>query len=511
MADITPVDYFNFYGDFSLIFKGIRDCNLITPDEVGMFVPGEPNPNDLIKATFKNTTAGVCVLKANAYGFAVNATISKFMLLSAVQFKNDNFAAQSYVMFEVMGIEIPYIRVGIDYFKVIRKQTRYGGTHTELKRWSKDEIKLDHSKALLQSIPKYDDFTIVPDNKNYKPIIKNCYNLYSEFAHTPHPDEVTEEEIPVTLSFLKHIFQEHYELGLKYFKILYEHPTQITPILCQVSAKNETGKTTLINFTEMLFGGNYVLISPDDLTGKFNSSYATKNVIAIEETFVEKQAGVEKLKSLSTGKSILMARKFIEENPLPFFGHLILNTNKVKDFMKINSEEIRFWIREVPPILGKKNTLIEKHLFDEIPKFLKYLISLPDLNFNNGSRMFFTAEELNTEALLTIKEESRSQLFKEIEIFVQNFFNNSPQVKQFHAALTDIKDEWFKNNNQVSMSYIRKVLQDEAGMIPERSVKGKCIKYYRFADDTNPHAHKTGYPYLFIRQDEVDPEEAMPF
>lgn len=510
MGNIHEIDWFNFNGDFAIIFKGIKDCHFITANEVGMYVPGEPNPNDLNKATFKNTPAGIIIIKANAYGFAVNATISKFMLLSAIQFKNDNQAAQSFILYDLMGEAIPYIRVGVDYFKIIHKDTRYGGRHTQIKHWTKEEIKSDHSKAFLQKIPKYDDFTLVPDNKNYKAVIKNCYNLYSEFAHIPFEGEVSESDIPVTISFLQHIFQEHYELGLKYFKVLYEHPTQILPILCQVSAKNETGKTTLINFCEMIFGGNYVLISPDDLTRNFNSSYATKNVIAIEETFVEKQAGVEKLKSLSTGKSINVARKFIEEHPLPFFGHIILNTNKVKDFMKINSEEIRFWIREIPPIPGKKNTLIEKQLFDEIPKFLKYLIDLPQINFDNGSRMVFTADELNTEALFNVKEESRSQLFKEIEIFVETFFNNHPDITQFHASLIDIKEEWFRTNNQISAAYIRKVLQDEAGMRPKSSHSGKCIKYYRFADESNPLAYKTGFPYLFIRQDEPEIDK-LPF
>lgn len=515
MADITPVDYFNFYGDFSLIFKGIRDCNLITPDEVGMFVPGEPNPNDLNKATFKNTTAGVCVLKANAYGFAVNATISKFMLLSAVQFKNDNFAAQSYVMFEVMGMEIPYIRVGVDYFKVISKENRYGGKQIKLKPWKKDEIKQDHSKSLIASIPKYDDFILLPSNTDHQAYKNNCFNLYSKFSHEPYKSDVSTADIPVSLMFLKHIFvgasKDQFDLGLKYMKVLYDHPRQCLPILTLVSKERDTGKTTFINWLEMIFGDNYTLISPDDLVKNFNSAYASKNIIVVEETFIEKQAGIEKLKYLSTGKRINLSQKFVSEYDLPLFSKVVLCTNKVKDFMKIDSEEIRFWIRPIPVIIGKKNTQIEEQLFNEIPKFLKFLQQLPSIDLDTGSRMVFTKDEIQTDELQNVKEESRSQLFKEIEIFVQNFFNNNPQVKQFNAALTDIKDEWFKNNNQVSMSYIRKVLQDEAGMIPERSVKGKCIKYYRFADETNPHAYKTGYPYLFIRQDEVDPEEMMPF
>ncbi len=147
---------------------------------------------------------------------------------------------------------------------MVAKDNQYGGTLKFTKRWTKQEIVDDHGKSFLSLIPKYDDFIIVPDNKNYQPVIKNCYNLYSEFTHKPFTGPVKEEDIPVTLNFLKHIFGEHYDLGLIYMKVLYEKPTQKLPILCLVSETNETGKTTFLNFCEMIFGGNYVLVAPDD-------------------------------------------------------------------------------------------------------------------------------------------------------------------------------------------------------------------------------------------------------
>lgn len=471
--NLHPVDYFNFYGKFADVFSGVRNHHLITENECAILTADNPTN----KTTFKRSGSSVEVLLGNPFGMEQGSTVSMFMLLCAVKFKHDQQHTISYIQHELMGVDIPYIRVGVDYFKVINKLTRYGGLHTQIKHWTKEEIKSDHSKAFLGQIPRFDDFTIVPDNKDYKPILHNCYNLYSAFSFKPHTEAVTEADIPTTLNFLRHIFGEHFEHGLTYFKVLYEYPKQILPILCLVSAENETGKTTFINFLEMIFGGNYVLISPDDLTKNFNSNYATKNIIAIEETFVEKQAGVEKLKSLSTGKSIQMARKFIDDQALPFFGKIILNTNKVKDFMRISSREIRFWIREVPEIKGKKNVNIETDLFNEIPKFLRYLTDLPAINFDNGSRMVFTAEQLQTDALLAIKNESQSGLYKEIEIYVEDFFENTP-CKQFCATAKDIKERWFRNDSKVSISYIRKVLLDEVGMKPNPT----SDKYVPFED-----------------------------
>ncbi len=503
---LHPIEWFNYYGDFAYIFKGVRDHNMITPHECALINSAEPTQNDLNITTFHYNpkTHNVAVKKPNAYHFPVGAVISKFALLSAIRFRNSHTEAITHIQFDLMHEPNPYIRVGTDYFKVIHKDTRYGGTHTHIKRWKKDEITQDHGKSFLAAIPRYDDFTIVPNNKTYQAVIKNCYNLYAEFPHVPHTNPVAASDIPVTLNFLRHIFGDHFDLGLRYFKILYEHPTKMGPVLCLVSAENETGKTTFINFLEMIFGNNYVLISPDSLTKDFNSNYATKNIIAVEETFIEKQHAVEKIKSLSTGKSIEVNRKFIEDHSIPFFGKIIMNTNKIYDFMRINDKEIRFWVREVPQITGKKNVLIEQQLFDEIPKFLRFLSDLPAVDFDNGSRTGFLDSEIVTSALLRVKEESRSQLCKELEIFICDFFDNNYWARSFYASPADIKDRWFKNDRQVSANYIRKVIREEFNLEPSCSKTGKSLKYKPF-DEQDFMKSKVGTPYLFVRVNDPDP------
>jgi len=383
--NIHPIDWYLFNGVFKDIFKGIRDHQMINDNEAALINPNEPTANDLNQATFICDGATVRVVKDNKYSFTKGSTVTKFMLMSAIQFKSDNQSAISYIQFELMGLKCPYIRVRCDYLKVIEKEDRYSGTQTILVSWKKEEIKQDHSKSLMNAIPKFDDFVIVPDNKNYHPIVKNCYNLYSKFPHTPHPEPVTESDIPVTWQFLNHIFNDgtpedpQLDLGLTYFKVLYEYPKQILPILALISKPRNTGKTTFNNWLNMIFGDNYVSISPESLTKSFNSNYATKNIITFEEAFIEKQAGIEKLKHMSTGKSIDVSQKFISEYSIPFFGKFILFSNKILNFMRIDFEENRFWVRPIPVIKGKRNTKIEEELFKEIPKFLRYLEQLPPL------------------------------------------------------------------------------------------------------------------------------------
>lgn len=486
--NIHPIDWYNFYGSFKDIFSS-KGFNLITDNDAAVLDSEYPN-----RATFKYIPHTVDVLQNNSFGFNKGSKISLFQLLTAVKFKHDVNHAISYVMFDLMGLEVPYIRVGTDYYKVIKKIDRYGGKQTHLKPWGKEEIKQDHSKTFISQIPKYDDFIIVPDNKNYSPVIDNCYNLYSEFSHKPYEGEVTLNDVQTSIKFLNHIFGDQFELGLKYIKILYENPKQILPILTLVSKERDTGKTTFINWFEMIFGANSILISPEDILKHFNANYATKNIVLVDETFVEKQSGVEKLKSLSTAKSINVSQKHVSEYQIPLYMKVVLCTNKVKDFMRIDSDEIRFWIRSIPTIKGKKNVNIERDLFNEIPKFLKLLQDLPDINFDTGSRMVFTKEEIETNALIDVKEESKSWLHKELEIRLQDYFDETGQ-RSFMATATEIHFKWFANNKQVSIPWLKKVIMEDMNypLLPKQR--------YRPFNEPDYLKSRVSRPFEFICKD----------
>lgn len=490
----NAVDWFNYFGSFVSIFDGIKNVNIISETEVSFF-----SDENLRNPTFKLIHKSVKVLKDNPFDIATGLEISKFMLLTACKFKGDSFAAMSYVNFFLMKNEIPYIRVGGDYYKIIEKIDRYGGKNRLLKVWKKDEIKEDHTKALLKMIYKYDDFTLIPNNKTFIPVQNGCFNLYSKFNHDEATEDVLIKDIPFSIGVMNHIFGEQFDLGLKYMKLLYEHPTQILPILSLVSTERGTGKTTFLNWIQMIYGENSVMISPEDLMRGFNSIYATKNIIMVDETVVEKSTTVEKLKSLATAKTISISQKFVSEYSIPFYAKIILCTNKEKDFMRIDEEEIRFWVRKIKPVT-KLNTNIEKNLFDEIPKFLRFLSSLPEIDFSK-SRMVFTNEEIITENLLHIKEESRSQLYKEIEILIEDHFNQN-NINEFYATPTDIKDRWFRTNNQISISYIRKVLKDEMkGLVHE------LTRYNPFGEISLNE--KVGTPFKFTRKIQLVKNEIL--
>ncbi len=468
MTDLRlhPVDWYNLNGVFKDIFKGDDKAHLISDSEASYIDPENLDTDNINRATFKLLPTGqVSVLKSNPFGIASGIIISKFTLLSCIKYKGDFRAAESHVMYKLMEIDIPYVRIGTDYYCKEKKPDRYGGEYTTLKVWKKEAITDDHTKNIFKLIPKYQDFIISPDNKTYSSVHGRYYNLYSEFPHEPLPERVSDSDIPMTLHLLRHIFGDQFQLGIKYMKVLYEYPRQILPILVLVSEERETGKTTFLNYISMLFGDNSILINPSDLISNFNSSYSTKNIILVDEAFVEKGLGVEKLKSIATAKKMSVNPKHVQGYSVDFFGKVIMCSNKELDFMRIDDAEIRFFIRKIKSVTGKRNVGIEDDLYKEIPAFLRYLIQQPEIDFSK-SRMVFTKEEIRTDELQAVKDESRSTVMKEIKSRLYRFFMNHPNENILHAMPDDIKEHWFQRDNNILSDYIRKILKNEFKLKP---------------------------------------------
>jgi hypothetical protein len=503
---MNPVEFFNSTGRLIDVFQNVQNTLVKNDNEVAVFSKEDPSTD----TTFRLKDGMIECLRYNRFNIKKGTVLSKFDVMMAVKFQNSFLGAINHITTKYMGQDINYIRVGTDYFKIIRKSDILEVDRTVLKRWKKDEIKQDYGAMFLNEIPKFDDFVIEPDNKNYQPIIRNCYNLHSEFQHKEFEGVVDEKDIPATLFMFNHIFGEQVKMGLKYFKILYDHPKQQLPILVLYSEARKTGKTTFLNYLLMVFGNNSVLINPEDLTISFNESYATKNIIIVDESIIEKNTTSEKLKSMVTAGAINMNMKHVSNVQLPFYAKVIMGTNKI-DFARIDSAEVRYWVREVPS-LEKEDTNTVRKIRAEIPKFLRYLSQMPDVDLTTD-RHVFTPKELETKPLALIKKESRGECHKLIEMYASDFFANCTQKDVFHATAIDVKDLWFSKNNQYAASYIRKVIENEM------KLKKMENGYYRPFDSFYPHLkNKNGAPFIFERPDELknvvavkENDEDLPF
>jgi hypothetical protein len=504
----NPVDWYNVNGAFVDIFSNVKSSsgNLLYKivDSKNIISLDARDENERQVNASQGISShvlqddGRVLFNLNVNGIEKGSILTLFETLTIVMFEGNYKAALNYVEFRIMKKEVPFIRVGNDYFKIIYKKNRYGVSVKTLKHFKKETITDDYGKALIKDIPKFDDFTIIPDNLQYKEFTESFYNLYAKFPHTPREEKATEDDFKHIKMLLSHIFADQINHAYTYMKVLFMYPEQILPVLVLASTERQTGKTTFLNLLEILFADNYIQIAPDELTSAFNSIYATKNIVAIDETVMEKQSSVEKIKSIATQKSISVNQKFVSQYKVPFFGKIVIGTNRERDFMRIDEEEIRFWVRRVPPI-KTRITDIEQKMTNEIPAFLKFLIDLPEVDFTK-SRMVFTEDEIKTDTLEKVVAESRSNLYKELFTLFEDYFNNNPKVNEIEMAAIDIKNHWFAFNNQISAAYIGKVIKEEFKLSTDK------LKRYKPLTSGN-EVEKVGKPFTFLRGFFVDRSE----
>lgn len=359
-----------------------------------------------------------------------------------------------------MDLDIPYIRVGTSYFKIIEKPLISGDKVKVMTRWNRETIVSDHGKNFLGNIMKLDGFCCIPDHLNYQLIVDNFYNTYNELSASPINEALTleqlENNIPNTLNFVQHIFGDQKEFGLDYLKLLFEKPTQTLPILCLVSKERATGKSSFIKWLKAIFGLNMTYIKGDSFNSQFNSDWASMLLVAIDEVFFDKKEITERLKYLSTTDKDKVEAKGKDRQEIEFFAKFILCSNNEDNFIQIDEEEIRFWIRKIRPIKSEDVFFLKK-LNAEIPYFLKYLLER-DFKSSQKTRMWFTPQQIMTESLLKLINKNKTEVAL-LELFHECF--EKIEDEEILIAPNDILLLLRKTNPRlfISASEIRKILK----------------------------------------------------
>ncbi|TWP31347.1 hypothetical protein ETU08_01485 [Apibacter muscae] len=370
-----------------------------------------------------------------------------------------------------MTLDIPYIRVGTSYFKIIDKPLISGDKVKVMVRWNRETIISDHGKSFLNNVLKLDGFCCIPNHFGYEQIVGDFYNMYNELPVKPINKEFSLEEleklIPNSLHFMNHIFGEQTALGLDYIKLLYEKPTQTLPILCLVSKERSTGKSSFIKWMKAIFGMNMTYIKGDSFGSQFNSDWASMLIVAIDEVFFDKKEITERLKYLSTTDKDKVEAKGKDRQEIEFFAKFILCSNNEDNFIQIDEEEIRFWIRKIRPI-STEDVFFLKKLHKEIPYFLKYL-QMRTFFSEQKTRMWFQPEQIMTASLLKLVNRNKSELLI-LELLHECF--EKMDEEELKVAPNDLYLLLRKQNNRISISAneIRNILK-RWNFVPEDNTK----------------------------------------
>ena len=379
-----------------------------------------------------------------------------------------------------------YLRIGVDYFKITEKPLHSGDTITTLVKWSKSEISTDHGKAFLQDIPKYDGFVTIPSHVDYKEEIKGFYNEYHQLKH-----DLKNGEFEKTKMFLKHIFGQQYALGLDYLTILWHYPTQILPILCLVSNERSTGKTTFLNWLKLIFEKNMTINKNEDFRSQFNADWATKLIVAIDEVLLDRREDSERIKNLSTARTYKIEHKGKDKIETPFFGKFILCSNNEDNFIIIDYKEIRYWVLKVPTInQGMEVSDLLEDLESEIPYFLNY-INQRKPNVTKKTRMWFTKEQITTDALIKLVRGNKTNLENEIiELLKDDFIKFEKSTLCYSAS--DLVDKLKANNVRTTPTKISKIFKDKFGLEQKNSSYTRYnLSSYASVEDSKHYVEST--------------------
>lgn len=350
-------------------------------------------------------------------------------------------------------MEDKYLRIGTTYYKNVTKPLLSQDSISILQQWSKSELITDYGKDVLSKIPKYDGFCLIPSHINYEKIIKGFYNHYEKLNH-----KFIDGEFPHTIRFLKHIFGEQYVLGLDYLSILWHHPSQVLPILCLVSNERNTGKTTFLNWMKLIFQNNMTINNNEDFRSRFNSDWASKLIIAVDEVLLDKRDDSERLKNLSTAKSYKSEAKGKDKIEGSFFGKFILCSNNEENFVYIDNSEIRYWVRKIIPFeMSKDNPNLLDSLKDELPCFMSFLNERRVVS-QRKTRMWFTKEQIHTHALEVLMNGNKTFLDKELKQILLDEFAQY-DTDELKYSVGDLVEKLSKNNIKTSSFKVSELLK----------------------------------------------------
>lgn len=299
--------------------------------------------------------------------------------------------------------ECHYIRVGTDYYREVNRPQANGTTCKCLVYWKASTIKADFGKDYLKDVPKYDCFCTVPSHTGYRKIIGNAYNLYEPITHHPEPGDWSAID-----GLLHHIFEEHYE-----------------------------------NTNE-------------DFRSKFNSDWAGKLLIMVDEVLLSRREDSERLKNLSTATSYKMESKGKDRNEIAFFGKFVLCSNNEHFPIVIDREEVRYWVRKVNS-LETDDPFFMKKLVAQIPAFLHFLMQR-ELSVQCENRMWFSPERLRTAALNRIVISNRSKIEFEVAELLMDIMD-SINESSVSFVVNDIATLLNYRNVRADTSEIRRLLQ----------------------------------------------------
>ena len=150
--------------------------------------------------------------------------------------------------------------------------------------------------------------------------------------------------------------------------------------------------------------------------------------------------------------------------------------------MVIGIKETRHWVRKIQPLQFRDPNYEEK-LVAEIPQFLHYLQNRT-LSTGNQSRMWFTEEQIFTEALRKVKSEYVNKIEMELYEVIKEIIETK-NLESFSFINLHAKMFLEKSGYRVTRAKIRTILEDHWGLTQFKH--GSNFRTYQYDSVGNWH------------------------
>jgi len=248
---------------------------------------------------------------------------------------------------------------------------------------------------------------------------------------------------------------------MTYMWVLYINPKHPLPFIGLVSVANGTGKTKFLQFIKAIYKANAIFIDADDISDTWNDHYIDKLCILIDEKIDGKnrKADLQKYKKLITGGTQSRKARFQSAVDVEFYGKFSLCSNDDQTMMALEEENTRFWIIDVPKLEETDVDILEKAIL-EIPAFL-YHLEHEYKPLERQGRLWFNSDDIQTERSKVIRENSRSDLAKEVIERLKDYFTEHISLNEITFSANHLIDSFSLKN--ISVNYLGRVLKSEFG------------------------------------------------
>lgn len=411
----------------------------------------------------------------------------------------------------LQGQDLPYVMIGDDFYEIVKDPIN---PHIEtLQIRSKDTITIKTgSTAWKGRIRQYTSFIAKPSLLAYEQEVVSedkingrVLRYWNTFQEPPFPPEsFTEGPFPTIKGFVDHVFgaslleEDQREIFWDYLQTMVTNPTRKLPTIVLVSKDREAAKSVLAKLLSMIFGeSNVGMASVSDFMDSFNGSYASKFIVDMDDIEPVKDPNfVSKLKPLITEPYVMVNDKFTKKYKIQNHLHFVITSNEVLDFMKVQEEEVRFWVRELVKFPKEKvDPAFYEKLRQEIPHLLHWLIQRTPVNADKGRRTRFDESILKTNAFKKSAEHNKSNLYWEIKSYLEDLFENdltyAEEIVLHKEELIGISDGLkFKMDWKNIIKNISDDFGDIEGSHKLTPKRAKSTKWFKWGQSSNVRGFK---------------------